>query len=583
MSKKSKSNRSLLHELSIRNLGVIDNALVEFKPGLNVITGETGAGKTMLLTALSLILGGKADSDLIRSGQERLVTSGSFELPSSVAPELQQIIEENGIEFENNEVLLNRTVSRDGKSRAVVSGVSTTASVLNAISSELIEVHGQHANLVLAKGNKQRELLDAFSGEPLSVKLIQYQDQLRNYQLISSQISELKKSIEERDSLIAELREIDKEFSRLKPTPEEITSLDNQISKLESVEDLRIAAAGALDALNHEEQGGLNALHQAKRYLQQAKGKDGQLDSLNDRLNESLLNLIDVASDLDRYVESLLADPNALESALTRRSQLVSFAKKYGNSSNRDEALSQAIERGGNAKTLMADLSGGDERITQLEIKAASIRESLKLEAAALSEIRSKSAITFSRKVETELHHLAMPKAKVGVSVISKSGDSDGDFQSHGWDELVIKFSAHGGDDLLPITKAASGGELSRLMLGIQVSVASSYPVGTYVFDEVDAGVGGKAALEVGRRLKELAKESQVIVVTHLAQVAIWADHHIVVEKNSDGEVTESTIRSIVDNDREREIARMLSGVEESEHAQEHARELLNLRISSKA
>ena len=583
MSRKSRSQRSLLHELSIRNIGVIDNALVEFKPGLNVITGETGAGKTMLLTALSLILGGKADSDLIRSGQERLVASGTFGISEMPASQIHQILEDNSIDLENGQVLLNRTVSKDGKSRAVVNGISTTASALTSISAELIEIHGQHANLILAKGGKQREILDAFAGQALDVALVQYQEKLHSYHLISSQISELKSSIRQRDALIAELQEIDKEFSKLKPSPTEISALDNQISKLESVEDLRVGAAGALDALNNEEQGGLNALHQAKRFLQQAKGKDAHLDKLHERLNEALLNLMDVASDLDRYVESLSADPVALESALSRRSQLLAFAKKYGQSSNREEALREAVERGDSARTLIADLTGGDERIGELEKQAKEIRKSLREKAEVLSEIRRKSAVSLSQKVENELHHLAMPKAKVGIVITSKSGDSDSDFQSHGLDDSVFKFSAHGGDELLPVTKAASGGELSRLMLGIQVSVASSYPVGTYVFDEVDAGVGGKAALEVGRRLKELAKESQVIVVTHLAQVAIWADQHIVVEKNSDGEVTESTIRAIVDNDREREIARMLSGVEESEHAQEHARELLNLRISSKA
>ena len=583
MSSKSASARSHLQEITIRGLGVIDNAQVEFKSGLNVITGETGAGKTMLLTALNLILGGKADSDLVRTGQERLTTSGRFLLPSPIPSEMKLLLEENDVVIEEGAILLNRNVAKDGKSRAMVSGASTTAAILSELSEQLIEVHGQHANQVLSKPAKQREVLDSFCNQDISPVLKEYREDLEEYLALKKQVEELTKASRDKERLVRELSELDSEYRKLKPKNDELTHLDNLISKLGSIEDLRIAATGASEALAHEEQGGLNSLQHSKKYLQAARGKDPHLDEIQERISEALFNLIDTAGDLQRYLDGLEADPNALENALQRRSLLLNFSKKYGESTDRQACYIEAIERGVLAGDRIKDLDGGDERISQLTKEVNKKREALLKIANRLTGIRNAAGIEFARQVERELQLLAMPKARLSVAVHSRSGQTDSDFQSFGLDEVQILFSAHSGGDLLPVSKAASGGELSRLMLGIEVVVAHSYPVGTYIFDEVDAGVGGKAALDVGRRLKALAEEAQVIVVTHLPQVAIWADHHIKVEKNSDGAVTESSIRAITDSERELEIARMLSGVEGSEHAQEHARELLNLRLAQKA
>lgn len=582
-SKRGVGSRSHLQEITIRGLGVIDNAQVEFKPGLNVITGETGAGKTMLLTALNLIIGGKADSDLVRVGHERLTTAGSFLLPNPLPNEIKEILDENDVIIEEGAVLLNRNVSKDGKSRAMISGVSTTAAILGELSQYLIEVHGQHANQVLSKPAKQREVLDSYCNSEIAPVLQEYRTELENYLSMKKQIEDLTKASRDKERLIRELSELDGEYRKIKPRRDELSELDNQISKLGSIEELRIAAAGANEALNHEEQGGLNSLQHSKKYLQAARGKDPHLDEIQERISEALFNLIDASGDLQRYLDGLEADPNALENALQRRSLLLNFAKKYGSSTDRQECYEEAIERGVLAGERIKDLDGGDERIAQLSIEMEKKRVSLLQVAHRLTKIRNTAAVKFAKQVEQELQLLAMPKAKLSVAVNSRSGSSDSDFQNFGLDEIQILFSAHNGGDLLPIAKAASGGELSRLMLGIEVVIAHNYPVGTYIFDEVDAGVGGKAALEVGRRLKALANEAQVIVVTHLPQVAIWADHHIKVEKNSEGAVTESSIRAISYQERELEIARMLSGVEGSEHAQEHARELLNLRLSQKA
>lgn len=583
MSRKGLSRRSLLQEISIRGLGVIENANVEFKPGLNVITGETGAGKTMLLTALSLILGGKADSDLVRIGHERALVSGSFQLPKPQSEDLKELLESYDVLPEEETLLLNRNISKDGKSRALAGGSNTTAAALGEIGATLIEIHGQHANLVLSKANKQREILDGFCGEKLEPVLANYQGLLADYIKIKEQVSELVKALSNKEKLIAELKEVDADFKRVKPKSGELQELDNQISKLESVEDLRIAVTGAVAALNDEEQGALNGLQRGRRFLQGIRGKDAELDGLHERIADSLLNLVDAAGDLERYLESLAADPNALENALQRRSILLSFLKKYGSSTEREVAYEEAITYGAQAAARISDLAGGDETIEKLKSQMHKVRGDLCIAAQSVSQVRGEHAVEFAKLIEKELHQLAMPKAKLKVNVNSKKIENDADFQSHGVDDVFMEFTAHGGTELLPIAKAASGGELSRLMLGIEVVIAQSYPVGTYIFDEVDAGVGGKAALDVGRRLKELAKQAQVIVVTHLPQVAIWADHHLVVEKNIDGAVTESSIRVLEADEREVEIARMLSGLADSEHAQEHARELLNLRLTEKA
>ena len=581
--KNSTVPRSHLEEINIRGLGVIDQALVEFTPGLNVITGETGAGKTMILTALSLLLGGKADSDLVRSTHERLSVSGTFAINQSAQGELGKLFDEQGLEIDESNALFSRNVTKEGKSRAMINASATTASVLASLGSEFIEIHGQHGSLFLTKTNKQREILDLSGGREFEEKIGAYKKLLEEYSEKKRAVAELKRSLADRDREIEALRGLTEETSRLKPEPNEFLELDALISRLESVEDLRIAATGAQQALSDEDAGALNSLHQAKRFFTGARGKDQELDSLHEKASDALFTLIDVASDLDRYVNDLSADPQALESALSRRAALSSFIKRYGDSTEKNDALNEAIAKAAKAKERIRDLSGGDERIKELEEELIDVRKRLVASANEVSSQRIKSADEISIKVTNELHALAMPKAKFKVDVSSHDTNKDESFSPWGVDEVAMLFTSHNGGDLLPISKAASGGELSRLMLAIEVVIAERYPVGTYVFDEVDAGVGGKAALDVGRRLRHLADSAQVIVVTHLPQVALWADNHIVVEKDVSGAVTESTIRRISDHDREREIARMLSGVEGSEHAQEHARELLNLRITARA
>lgn len=579
MSEATNESRTRLEEISIRGLGVIDSATIEFTPGLNVITGETGAGKTMVITALSLVLGGKADSDLIRKGSERLVASGRFALPAKMPKSLKGLIEEQELELDDREILMSRTVNADGKSRAQIVGLPTTASVLGNFASELIEIHGQHGTLQLSKPAKQRELLDAFGGEKLSKSLDVYQVLLRKYNEAVEKIKELERAAKDRDREVEELSALAEDYKKLKPNLEELSEMDQEIRKLESVEEIRQSVSLAASTLDNDEDGAISTLNSARRALQGARGKDPKIDEMAARIDETFYNLSDAGSEIANYLEQLAADPVRLEELINRRVALRSFAKRYGTGSEMSEVLAIAITRAEQAKERIADLQGGENRVAELRREERELLKELLSASATLSEMRAKAATSLDKEVTLELHSLAMPKATFKCKVENQitSAQEKQEFGLFGNDDIQMLFSAHSSGELLPISKAASGGELSRLMLAIEVVVAATSPKGTYLFDEIDAGIGGKAALEVGKRLKKLAQHSQIIVVTHLPQVAIWADNHLRVVKDSSGSITESSISNVVEAEREVEIARMLSGLEESEHAQEHARELLDL------
>lgn len=576
--------RTRLEEVSIRGLGVIENATVEFKPGLNVITGETGAGKTMVLTALSLVLGGKTDSDLIRKGSERLVVSGRFALSDPIQPSLKSLIENNEIEPEEDELLLTRTLNSDGKSRASICGLNTTASILAQFGSALIEIHGQHGTLQLSKPQKQRELLDRFGGKNIELLLNEYQELLESFEANSNRVENLKRALLDRDKEVVVLQELLGETKKLKPEIGELSSIDTEIKRLESVEEIRLALNTLLSALDGEEQGARTSLGIARRTIQSVRDKDQVLDEVAVVIEEGYFALAEVSSRLHTYLEDLAADPMRLEDLLNRRAALRTYAKRFGEGANLEESLEVALKRAEAASNRMKDLSGGEGRVDELEKELRASYLKLLNVAGRLTHLRREQALKLDKEVTRELRALAMPKAHFRCEVredlkLEANGEmlDSSKFGRFGNDEVLMRFTAHNEGELLPISKAASGGELSRLMLALEVVVAETSPMGTYLFDEIDSGIGGKAALEVGRRLKQLAEKSQIIVVTHLAQVAIWGNNHLRVLKDSDGSITESSVTNVEGGERESEIARMLSGLEGSEHAQEHARELLDL------
>ena len=571
------SERSYLEEISIRNLGIIDSSSLELSKGLNVLTGETGAGKTMILTALSLLLGSKSDSALVRHGSERLVASATFSIPES----LRATIEDRGGFIEDGSIILSRTVNNDGKSKATASGTTVTASALSEITEPLIAIHGQSANSQIVKSARQRELLDLFAGVPLHQKLTIYLEIFQQYNELKAKLKSLLSHASERDSQIASLEALTQQWSSLKPVRDEYAAIEDQIRKLASVEDLRVAAAGALQALGDEDSGALTVLGTVRKFLENAKEKDPALDEISSSIAESFFLIDDAHGSLASYLASLEADPKRLDFLNDRKATIASFVKKWGGAGSVDEEMALIAIRVKNAKETIGDLSGGQERISAIEKELSDIKAQLLVAAQEVSSERVKAAKNLSALVTKEISALSMPHTIFHADVLTvdyTGALKESDFTTTGCDEVTMSIQGHRDAPKVGLGKGASGGEMSRIMLALEVVIAASAPVGTYIFDEVDAGVGGKAAIEVGRRLHALSQHAQVIVVTHLPQVAAWADRHFVVAKDSDGQIVASGVTELTDQGRVGEIARMLAGLDESLSAQEHASELLALR-----
>ena len=573
------SDRSYLEEISIRNLGIIDTSSLELSKGLNVLTGETGAGKTMILTALSLLLGAKSDSSLVRHGSERLVTSATFSIPQSL---IAQIHDLGGL-VEDGSLILTRSVSSDGKSKATASGATVNASTLGEITEPLIAIHGQSANTQIVKSVRQRELLDLFAGTSLQTVLAEYREIYSTYNEMKAKLKALVTNASARDSQIADLELLTKQWNTLKPTRNEFASVDDEIRKLASVEDLRIAGSGASAAIGEEDAGVLTVLGQARKFLEAAKGKDQALDEIAANVAESFFLIDDAHAALVSYLASLEADPSRLDFLQERKSALVAFVKKWGGSGTVDDEMAEIAIRVKSAKEMIADLHGGQDRIAELESEIKVVKGKLLTSAKKVSAARVAAAAKLSDAVSAEIAGLSMPHTRFYSDVISPDYDGalkESDFTVTGCDEVLMSIQAHKDGPKVALGKGASGGEMSRIMLALEVVIAASAPVGTYIFDEVDAGVGGKAAIEVGRRLHTLSQHAQVIVVTHLPQVAAWADRHFVVAKDSDGQIVQSGVSQLDEKARVSEIARMLAGLDESVSAQEHAAELLAMRGS---
>ncbi len=566
------SERPFLNEVSISGIGVIEKSNLILEPGLTVITGETGAGKTMVLTALNLVLGGKADSGLVRHGQERAVANATFTIPNKFV----ERFEDHGVLSEAGELILTRTVTKDGKSKAIASGASVSASALQEISEELVMVHGQAASHTLTKASKHLELLDLFAQSDALIS--KFQSSFNEANELAKRIKAMKQAGRERDAKLQALREFAEAVKKVKPRAGELQEINDEISRLSSVEDLTSTAGHAsaiLDGADQENAGVLSQLSVAKKALEKAATVDQSLSELSDQLNDLFFQVQDVAAGLSSYLSDLAADPARLDYLQNRKAELNLLIKRHSksNSSDINQALHELIELATNLDNEIADLEGGDERILALEKELVGLQKISIEKAKDLSKHRAKFAKELSARGSDEIHALSMPSTNLIVEV--KSGDSFQDLTVLGFDEVNFFLQTHKDGPLVSIAKGASGGELSRVALAIEVVIAMNEEIGTYIFDEVDAGVGGKAAIEVGRRLKSLSKVAQVIVVTHLPQVAAWGDTHFVVSKDESGSVSLSQIKKLSKNERVEEIARMLAGHEDSISARKHAEELL--------
>ncbi|MFD3518592.1 DNA repair protein RecN [Streptomyces sp. NPDC058657] len=574
---------SVLEEMRIRSLGVIDDAVVELSPGFTAVTGETGAGKTMVVTSLGLLLGGRADAALVRLGAKAAVVEGRLTVRPGDPAALRA--EEAGAELDDGALLISRTVSAEGRSRAHLGGRSVPVGVLTELADDLVAVHGQTDQQGLLRPSRQRQALDRYAGDAVAVPHAKYTASYRRLKAVSAELDTLTTRARERAQEADLLRFGLEEIAAAEPLSGEDAELATEAERLGHAEALASAAALAHAALagNPEDLEAVDAntlVAGAHRAVDAVRAHDPALAVLAERIGEIGILLGDVAGELAGYAGNLDADPLRLAAVEERRAALTQLTRKYGGPEGTVDAVLAWAQEGA---ARLTELEGDDDRIGELTAERDVLRGELSDLAQTLTDARTEAAARFADAVTQELASLAMPHARVSIDIRQTEDPERGievggrlvSYHSSGADEVELLLAPHPGAHPRPIGKGASGGELSRVMLAVEVVFAGSDPVPTYLFDEVDAGVGGKAAVEVGRRLAKLARSAQVVVVTHLPQVAAFADRQLLVEKTHDGSVTRSGVTVLEGEDRVRELSRMLAGQEDSETARAHAEELL--------
>jgi DNA repair protein RecN (Recombination protein N) len=575
----------VLTEIRIESLGAISVATAEFDRGLTVLTGETGTGKTMVVTGLHLLGGARADATRVRSGADRAVVEGRFsttDLDDATAAGLDEILDASGAERdEDGSVIALRSVSRDGPSRAYLGGRSVPAKSLSGFTTELLTLHGQNDQLRLMRPEEQRGALDRFAGAgPACERYRKLRDAwLSARRDLIDRRNRARELAQEADRLKFALNEID----TVDPQPAEDDALVADILRLSELDTLREAAATARAALSADDtdafgSSAIDSLGRARAALDSAD--DAALRALAEQIGEALTVVVDAGHELGDYLEQLPVDASALESKLARQAQLRTLTRKYA--ADIDGVLRWAQE----SRERLAQLDVSPEGLAGLQSRVDELARELSEAAADLGKVRRKAAKRLAKEVTAELSALAMADAEFSIGVTTDPAAQDdpaaltlpsGELAragGDGVDQVEFGFAAHRGMTVLPLAKSASGGELSRVMLALEVVLAASAAGTTMVFDEVDAGVGGWAAVQIGRRLARLARTHQVIVVTHLPQVAAYADVHLVV--HTAGPKGASGVRRITGDDRVAELARMLAGLGESDSGRAHARELLD-------
>ena len=592
----------MLEEVRITALGVIDDAVLELSPGFTVVTGETGAGKTMVVTGLGLMFGGRADPARVRPGADRATVEGRLRVDPQ-GRVAGQVTEAGGeLDDDGATLLLSRSVSAEGRSRAYAGGHSVPVSLLTYLADDLVAVHGQADQQQLLRAGRQRDALDRFGGPALAAAAAGYLRVYQRHREASAELAELTSLARERAQEADDLRRGLAEIERLEPVEGEDVELRTEEDRLANADALHSAATVAHDALLGDPASGsydlpdaVSLLGTASQALDAVASHDPALAGLAARLNEASYLVSDAGAELASYLQSVEADPARLAAVQERRAELTRLIRGYGQASPAPAGpdggpaapgaesppggdLAAVLAWAKQAAARLAELDGDDDRVSELAAETGRLAAEVAELARQLTALRKEAAQRFAAEVTTELAALAMPHAQITVPVMAQD-----EFGPHGADEVEIRLAAHPGAPALPLAKGASGGELSRVMLAIEVVFAGADPVPTFVFDEVDAGVGGKAAVEIGRRLAQLARLAQVIVVTHLPQVAAYADTHLVVRKADDGSVTRSGVTRLDDAGRVTELSRMLAGLEDSAFGRAHAGELLSAAAADRA
>jgi DNA repair protein RecN (Recombination protein N) len=578
----------MLEEVRITGLGVIDEAVLELSAGFNVVTGETGAGKTMVVSGLGLLFGGRADPSRVRPGADRAVVEGRLQIEPG-SPVARQVNDSGGdLDDDGGTLILVRSVSAEGRSRATAGGRSVPVSLLTYLADDLVAVHGQSDQQQLLRPGRQRQALDQFAGPEFAELLATYQRVYHRHTQVRAELDEITTMARERVRESDDLRRGLTEIERSEPAEGEDIELVAEEERLANADALHAAATTAHEALagdpasgNYDSVDVTGLLASARSALDAAAHHDQRLAALAGRIGEAAYLLADVAAELASYVQSVEADPVRLAAVQERRAELTRLIRAYGAGTADGPPggdLAAVLAWAKAAAARLAELDNDEDRIESLAAQEAELAAAVADLAGQLTTARTAAAARFADAVTGELTALAMPHARVLVAVTPTQA-----FGPQGGDEVEIRLAAHPGAPALPLHKGASGGELSRVMLAIEVVFAGADPVPTFVFDEVDAGVGGKAAVEIGRRLARLARLAQVIVVTHLPQVAAFADTHLVVEKADDGSVVRSGINRLDEAGRVRELSRMLAGLEDSEFGRAHAGELLAAAAAERA
>lgn len=563
----------MIEELSIRDLGVIGEARLPLGPGFTALTGETGAGKTMVITALGLLLGERADSQILRRGSAAAVVDGHWLIDegSSIA---SRVLDAGGdldpAGAGQTSLILSRSVSAEGRSRAVVGGRATPVGVLNELGRELVVVHGQSDQVRLRSATAQREALDRFAGDELFAVLEEYHSSYRRWQAGQGELDVLVAERDRRSREAEELRISLAEIEGVNPLRGEDVELSERAERLGNLEELRASAASALELISSQisDDGRdvVGLLDAARRHLERVATHDTALPPISEEITNATFAVTEISAQLSRYLGGLDVDgANELESIEQRRAQLSALVRKHGSS------LDETIDFLDVGSSRLLELDNDSDRIDRLRDDVAGERERVLSFASQLTNLRKSAASQLASEVTAELSALAMADAVVTVEVVEQD-----EYSLAGRDQVSILLQPHKGAEPRTLGRGASGGELSRVMLAIEVVIAASDPVPTFVFDEVDAGVGGASAIEIGKRLAQLARTAQVIVVTHLPQVAAFATNHLRVVKSTDGEFTASSVQQLQGDERVQELARMLSGLSDSESALIHARELLD-------
>ena len=554
----------MLVELAVENYAVIEKARVRFHSGLNLLTGETGSGKSIVVDALGLLLGGRASPEMVRTGATRARVSGIFEVAES--PALAKLLDDAGIEMEDRELLIEREIQA-GKSRAFVGNRPATAALLKDLAVHLADIHGQHDQQQLFSPAVQCDMLDAFAG---SGELAgQVAEMFHAWKRAASELEDLDHGAQEKLRL-ADLWSFQrKEIEAVAPQPGEDSELENERRVLRNVVRLQELAGGAYAALYEDPASATAQVGSIAKRLEELARIDESAQEILAQLQPATIALQETAHSLGRYVDKLEADPGRLDEVEDRLAALEKLKRKYGASIEQVLAFLEEV------RTNLAAVENADDRRNALQKEVARFAQAYETAAKKLSTHRKKAAVDLGKRVEQELAALAMEKTRIGIRVEAAQ------WSERGIDTVAFLIAPNPGEELKPLDKIASGGELSRVALALKtcVSPAARKNVAprTLVFDEVDAGVGGSAAEAVGRRLKKLSGSNQVICVTHLPQIAGFADHHYFVEKHSEHSRTVASIEELAPDARTREIGRMLSGERITQEALRHAEQLLKM------